>query len=664
MITKRIIPNHSTNPIELVVRDGVRAALTWSIYDEQASIFLSVPYRGAYGMGEKYNGFNQKGKRVINKVEEKFCFQGESTYCATPFFWTDTGIGLYIQTDEITEFDFQEQINIICPADAVVYVFTGNPCEIIGSYQELFGSVVLPPKWAFGPWISANRWNSQKDVENQIEKLREHDFPATVLVVEAWSDEATFYIFNGARYIPKPDGEALLYEDFDFSESPWTDPAGLIENLHEQGIRFVLWQIPVYKKPASDESECQQNNLDQEDAIKKGLCVFNQDKTPYTIPEGHWFSGSMIPDFTNPDTLHLWFNKRKYLLDIGVDGFKTDGGEFIYSNDVQFFDRTTGKRGKNNYAQKYTQAYHDFIGNERVLFSRAGYAGQHCTPILWAGDQQSQNDELRSALSAGLSAALSGILFWSFDIGGFAGQLPSLDLYRRATQMACFCPVMQWHSEPDGGQFKKLMPGYEGNNERSPWNIATAYSSPELLTELRFWYKLRMNLLPYIYSVAMFSAETGEPMMRPLVFDWSQDIGAIGVTDQYMLGESLMVAPVLEENVLVRSVYLPEGDWIHLFYRDIYEGGRVHDIPSNKYIPVFIKNGTGLALNALDEKSLGLFDGNSIDTKNHLHFLLAGETGSYAYKDDDGSNLNLSWVDGKLSVQGFCVNDYTWGFIN
>ena len=100
-----------------------------------------------------------------------------------------------------------------------------------------------------------------------------------------------------------------------------------------------------------------------------------------------------------------------------------------------------------------------------MIFSRAGFSGQHTVPCHWAGDQQSQNRELKSVLCAGLSAAASGILFWGIDLAGFAGALPTLDLYRRATQMACFLPIMQWHSEPDGGQFRELMPGGEGKVE-------------------------------------------------------------------------------------------------------------------------------------------------------------------------------------------------------
>ena len=185
-----------------------------------------------------------------------------------------------------------------------------------------------------------------KDAEQQIENLKKHDFPASILVLEAWSDEATFYIWNEAKYQPKPDGAALQYDDFDFSGSPWPDPKDMVDALHKAGLHLVLWQIPVYKKQGANEILNVQNTLDREDAVRRGLCVHLADGTPYTIPDGHWFSGSMIPDYTNPETVQTWFAKRQYLLDMGVDGFKTDGGEFIYRPDVRFMDGSDGKSGK------------------------------------------------------------------------------------------------------------------------------------------------------------------------------------------------------------------------------------------------------------------------------------------------------------------------------
>ncbi len=562
------------------------------MYRQGENLTVRLSYKGAYGMGEKYDRLNQKGNVVINQVREKFCFQGDKTYCPAPFFWTDSGFGLYADTCEVTSFTFGEnQIQITLPPQADIVVFSGTPEQIIREYMSIHGPAALPPEWTMGIWVSANRWNSQADVEALLGKLKQYDFPASVVVLEAWSDEATFYIWNGAKYTPVPNGQPLRYEDFDFSGSPWPDPKRMVQNLHDNGLKLLLWQVPVYKTQGEDEVRNRQNDLDRADAIQRQLCVTMPDGMPYTIPEGNWFPGSMVPDFTNPDTVESWFGKRQYLLDMGIDGFKTDGGEFIHSPDARFYDGSTGKEGVNRYARDYTQRYRDFVGGNGVIFSRAGFSGQHTVPCHWGGDQQSQNRELASVLKAGLSASASGMIFWGFDLAGFAGPLPTLDLYRRATQMACFCPIMQWHSEPDGGQFRELMPGGDGNNERSPWNMSQRYAAPDFLVEMRYWHKLHEALRPYLWKTAQECVRDSKPFMRPLVYEWPEDPLALNCEDEYLLGEDLLVAPLLEENQRSRKVYLPQGTWFDFFDKTEYRGGRTVTLSCDGRLPVFTRNG-------------------------------------------------------------------------
>ncbi|GHU15480.1 hypothetical protein FACS1894163_02320 [Spirochaetia bacterium] len=635
-----------------------------SLDEKQGTVILKIQlsYTGVYGMGEKYNALNQKGSRVVNAVEEHFCEQGEKTYCPAPFFFTDSGFGLFVDTGEITVFEFGEEITVKVPARAAyckVYLFAGLPAEIISDYMPLFGSAKLPPKWAFGPWISANHWNSQDAVEKQIQNLEKNNFPATVLVAEAWSDEATFYIFNGAKYTPKGGGAFHHYEDFDFSESPWPNPKGMIERLHAAGLHLILWQIPVYKAQNKTEKPCPQHDQDIQYAAEHGLCVMELGGNPYRIPAGNWFALSMIPDFTNPLTKRLWFAKRQYLLDIGVDGFKTDGGEFIYQEDIGFYNGYTGAEMKNRYAQSYTSAYTEFLPPGKTLFSRAGYSGQHTTPILWAGDQKSSFEELQSQLRAGLSAALSGIPFWGFDIAGFAGPLPGADLYLRATQMACFSPIMQWHSEPDGGQFRELLSSKTQNNERSPWNIAEVSGDTALLEKLRFYHILRMNLLPYIYSEAVDVVQNNTPLMRPLLYDFPYDKKTFVIEDEYMFGRSLLVAPVLKENAADRPVYLPEGLWYDLFSGDFFTGGGEVSVFAGGKIPVYIRSGCGIALNVGDDHALGSFAGNRMTPYRKLHFLLAGSHGSYHFSDDIGNDLTLQWQNNNWNFEGIITSDFT-----
>lgn len=636
------------------------AAISWMEEAGQIHLEISLPYEGAYGLGERFNGLNQKGKKLEIRVEEKFCYQGDTTYCPMPFFFTDTGFGFYADTSRVTEFEFSEKIYCLLPADIEIVIFTGTPESILSEYMDLCGRAVLPPDYAFGPWISANHWNSEEDVYTQMENLERYRYPASVLVMEAWSDEATFYTFNGA-VCTGGDKEKLTISDFDFGRSGrFKDPAEMIRRFHEKGLHLVLWQIPVYKRQGADEELSERNERDRQEALRDGLCVMNADNTPYEIPEGCWFAGSWIPDFTNPKTRQSWFGKRQYLLDIGVDGFKTDGGEFIYRDDVIFADGTTGKEGRNRYAADYLKAYTEFIGTGRILFSRAGYTGMHTVPMHWAGDHQSDNAEFVSTLHAGLSASMSGIIFWGFDIGGFAGPLPSLDLYRRATQMACFCPVMQWHSEPDGGQFRELMAGGSGNNERSPWNIAEAYGCPEFVDEMRYWHWLRINLLPYICSSARKCVEENRPFMRPLVYNWPGDSKAAAIEDEYCFGDGLLIAPLMEEDCTERQVYLPEGIWYDFFTKERTEGGRSITTAGGK-TGVFVREHQGIALQTEPGKRLGEPMERQELAHQDLHLILAGKSGEYVYLSD-GVPVRIIWDYPDVRVAGGDIDGLSWEF--
>lgn len=576
--------------------------------DENAVVRIETQYHGIYGLGEKFDSVNQKGKTVVNMVRERFCNQGDYTYCSIPFFMTDTGLGILTECKKASEFCFnQGDIILSVPTNAELLIWTGSPKDILqGLHEYMGGEMETPPKFAFGPWISANHWNCQEDLEEAAANLRKYDFPATVIVAEAWSDEATFYIFNGAEYKPKTNGEVVKYEDFDFSHSCyWHDPKGMIERLAQEGLNLVLWQIPVFKCMEKEYIEVtdpkeklayEQNRLDAEYAREHGLSVRSLEGAEYHIPKGNWFEGSTIPDWTNPQTKDFWFGKRRYLLDIGIKGFKTDGGEFIYSDSALFHNGDTGAEQKNAYSQGYVDSYREFVGSRNILFSRAGYTGAQRTPFLWAGDHMSTNDELKHAYYAAISAACSGILYWGYDIGGFAGALPTEDLYLRSTAFACFCPIMQWHSEPDGGQFKDILAGVDGNNERSPWNLDKIYHDPDFLEKTRYWHKLRMRLLPYIYKQADISAKTGIPMMRPVFWDCFEDGELLYHEDEYYFGEELLVAPLLEENATSRQVYLPKGKWEGFFSHTEYIGGTTVSSEEEKY-PVFIREGHEIEMN-------------------------------------------------------------------
>lgn len=600
---------------------------------------LALPCRSVYGMGERFTRVNQKGLSVHVEVLEKFCNQGEISYCPIPFFFTDSGYGIWIDGLTVSDFLFQDPIEIKVQADSMgklpdVYLFKGEPAQILSCYSELTGRPVPVPRWSLGPWMSANRWHTEAEVFEQVALMERYDIPNSVMVLEAWSDEATFYRFSEG-------GE-------------WQEPMSLSARLLEKGISLVLWQIPVFKR-LSDAAYHPVLAADWGYAVEHDLCIKKADGSPYLIPEDHWFSGSMLPDFTNPDTKKWWFEKRQYLLDAGVRGFKTDGGEFILSDDAVSFDGKTGLELRNAYALQYTKAYSEFIGKDRVLFSRAGYTGQQTRPIQWAGDQVSTWDELRHVLSAGLSIGLSGVPFWSFDIGGFAGPMPTPELYLRSLALSVFAPVMQWHSEPVGGQFAEQFPQSRGINDRSPWNMAAVYGEEDFIDRVRFWFRLRMNLLPYLEQQAKVSCSTGLPMMRHLILEYPEDESAAAVEDCFMLGD-ILIAPVIWPDTEVREVYLPEGMWTELFGLEVEDekgvclsctehagGQRLRVRCGRDRIPVFVRAGGCIALNLDDSLTLGSDVGNDTTSYRKLCFYPVGAMGESYFADDFGNEIRIRW---------------------
>ena len=560
----------------------VATCLGFDLWRDREGRVVRVKMRGALesryvlGTGERFDAVNQKGRGTNGRVAEKFTRQGYQTYLPVPFFLTEQGFGWYREGAIPAEFCFGNEFSITQEAEGtpftVDHILVGGPGKALQKYATLTGAPALPPDWAFGLWISANGWSNEREVRDQLAALKEYGYPAKVMVLEAWSDERTFYRWNDDGSFP--------------------DPEALVQDIRAAGLHLVLWQIPIIKhewkgQPGPFLTE------DNREAIEKGYCVRRPDGTPYRIPE-YWFHNSLLPDFTNPEAVSWWFGKRKHLLDMGVEGFKTDGGEFLYEKAARLYDGSTGLTARNLYSMQYVGAYHQFMkdgGVDGVTFSRAGYAGAQALPIHWAGDQLSLWSEFQAQLAAGISAGLSGVLFWGFDIGGFAGELPAKELYLRATAMGCFSPVMQWHAEPRSGQFFATH-GVAFNNDRSPWNLARRFGDPSILEVSRFFATLRDKLLPYLTQEARLCVESARPMMAHLCLDFPEDPEAWAAEDQYMLGRALLVAPVIEEHAAGRKVYLPEGCWEDFFTGEAYSGGQTVDCPCILMrLPVFERIG-------------------------------------------------------------------------
>ncbi|TAH75052.1 MAG: hypothetical protein EWM47_00665 [Anaerolineaceae bacterium] len=679
---------HLKTPFRLVIKkDGIdivdyepKFKLWVDKHDNtyQIETNLMMAASAFYGFGEKFDSVNQKGKSPLSYVVEQYSNQQEKTYFPIPFFFTDYQIGFLQHGTWKTQFflhDCTERMGNVrifsrCPKQGLLFsgeLLMGRPSEIIDDYTSKTGSPTLPPKWAFGPWVSSNGWNTQEEALEQVEKMNSLAIPATVMVLEAWSDEETFYIWNDAKYTPKEDGSAFSYKDFTFSpEGKWPNPKKFVDILHENNMELILWQIPVIKYEAAPHGK--QLDLDTEYAIENELCILNEDNSPYRITE-MWFGNSLMPDFTNEETFNWWFDKRKYLVtELGVAGFKTDGGEFLFDERAYLSDGRRIEEAHNDYPVLYGMAYHRFMkqtmGDKKgVTFSRAGYTGAQQYPIHWAGDQVSNFSELKAQLLAGLSLGLSGVPFWGFDIGGFAGDFPSTELYLRSTAFAAFAPIMQFHSEPRYGQYYMTQRNH-WNNDRSPWNMAIANKDDSIISIYRQYANLRMNMLPYLWREAEYCAETSRPMMAHLIYDYSSRQEVLDIEDEYMLGRDILVAPIIEEGSKGREVWLPPGKWYDFWDGNQYDGNTKQYVSCNyNRIPVFVRAESIIPMNLnhalwMGDESVEAAISNCCSKYERLCFFVY-EGKNMDFRDDMGTEIKINIADKQCIIDGKLSCDFT-----
>lgn len=547
------------------------------------------------GLGERFHALDQLGWAVDATVFEQYCDQGVRTYLPVPFAHVvgGAGWGFHVDTTRRVWFDIGRGDAsrlwvevLVDPEDPVVdlRLWDGSPSEVLAGFFDVVGAPASIPDWAYRPWISSNEWNTQERVEAEVERSLAEGVGVGAVVIEAWSDEGTIHIWRDAQYTPRHDGEPLRFEDFTFpADGAWPDPKGMIERLHAKGVKVILWQIPVV--PDHDLEDDEQLIADRVALLERGFAVLEEDGSPYRN-RGWWFPRALLPDFTRPEVREWWTEKRRYLLeDMGVDGFKTDGGEHTWGDELRFGDGTRGDLTNNRYPNLYARAFHELLertATDGLTFSRAGHAGAGSFPGHWAGDERSTWEAYRASVTAGLTAGASGIFSWSWDHGGFSGELPSAELYLRTGAMAVFSPIMQYHAEFNHHRTP--------SRDRTPWNVAEQSREPRALEVYRSLTELRERLVPYLAEQARRSVETAKPLLRALFFEWPHDERIWDFPLQYLLGDDLLVAPVTEPGATEWETYLPEGEWVDAWTGEQHGGGRVvsRAVPIDE-IPVYVR---------------------------------------------------------------------------
>ncbi|KRL60976.1 alpha-xylosidase [Latilactobacillus fuchuensis] len=488
-----------------------------------------------YGLGERFTPFVKNGQ-VVNTWNADGGTGSEQSYKNIPFYITNQGYGVFVNQSENVSYEVASEnvsrVQFSVPGESLEYyvIYGATPKEILKKYTDLTGKPALPPAWSFGLWLSTSFTTdySEKTVMKFIDGMQERDIPLDVFHFDC------FWM------------KGFEWTNFEWDRQKFPDPEGMLRRIHEKGVKVCVWLNPYIGQKS------RLFKIGQE----KGYFIKRQDGNVWQWDM--WQAGQGIVDFTNPQAVEWYKGYLRELMDMGVDSFKTDFGERIPTEDVVYYDGSSPEKMHNYYTYLYNQTVFEVLQekkglNEAVLFARSATVGSQKFPVHWGGDNLSRYASMADSLRGGLSFLLSGFGFWSHDIGGFEDNATA-DIYKRWTQFG----LLSSHSR------------YHGNIEyRVPWNY-----DDEAVAVTRKFVKNKLAMMPYLFSEAVQTHQTGVPLMRPVFLEFDQDQNVGHLATQYMLGSQLMVAPIFNDQGTVKY-YLPNGVWTNLLTHQVY------DVPEN-----------------------------------------------------------------------------------
>ena len=510
-----------------------------------------------YGLGERFTPFVKNGQ-VVEMWNEDGGTASEIAYKNIPFYITNKGYGVLLDNESDAAYEIAsekvEHVQFSVEGERLDYfVINGHtPKGTIQKYTELTGKPALPPAWSFGLWLTTSFTTNYDEATTSsfIQGMEDRDIPLHVFHFDCYWMEA--------------------YEWCNFTWDPKTfpDPKGMLQRYHEKGLKICVWINPYIGQKSPLFREGMENGY----LVKKT----NGDVWQTDL----WQAGMGLVDFTNPGAVAWYTDKLKTLLDMGVDCFKTDFGERIPVKDIAYFDGSDPVKMHNYYTQLYNRTVFELLERERgigeaVLFARSATVGGQQFPAHWGGDCSASYPSMAETLRSGLSLACGGFGFWSHDISGFESTAPA-DIYKRWCQFG----LLSSHSRLHGS-----------SSYRVPWLF-----DEEACDVLRKFVKLKCTLMPYLYEQAVQAHRDGTPMMRPMFVEFPEDRACEPLDKQYMLGDSLLVAPIFKASGEV-EYYLPEGTWYNLLTGKKVQGGRwqkeVHDYQS---MPLLVRPNSILAV--------------------------------------------------------------------
>ena len=516
-----------------------------------------------YGLGERFSAFVKNGQSV-DIWNEDGGTSTEQSYKNIPFYISNKGYGVFVNHPERVSFEVATEmvtkVEFSVPGENLDYFLINGPTmkEVLMRYTDITGKPSLPAPWTFGLWLSTSFTTNydEKTVNSFVDGMFDRKIPLSVFHFDCfWMKD-------------------FHWTDFLWDERVFPDPEGMLSRMKAKGLKICVWINPYIA----------QESVMFDEGMEGGYFLKRPDGSVWQWDM--WQPGMAIVDFTNPEAKKWYQKKLEALVDMGVDCFKTDFGERI-PTDCVYYDKKNPEKMHNYYTYLYNEAVFEVLEkkkgkDEAVLFARSATAGGQKFPVHWGGDCWSDYESMEESLRGGLSLQLSGFGFWSHDIGGFENT-STADVYKRW----CAFGLLSSHSRLHGS-----------TSYRVPW----AYDD-EAVDVLRSFVRLKARLMPYLWKTALTAHNEGIPSMRAMVLSYTNDKMCNYLDKQYMLGDSLLVAPIFNDEG-IGEYYLPKenGIWTDFFTGRQQEGG---DWYTRTYayteIPLMVRPNTVLPLGNSEE---------------------------------------------------------------
>lgn len=523
--------------------------------------------------GEKLYGMGQYQQPYLDVKGCTLELAQRNSQASVPFVLSNNGYGFLWNNPAIGQVSFGKNVTewtAVSTKQMDYWITAGDtPAEIEEAYADATGKVPMMPDYGTGFWQCKLRYMTQDEILEVAREYKRRKLPISVIVVDYfhWPNQG----------------------DWKFDTDFWPDPKAMVEELKEMGIELMVSIWPTVEETSENYKEMEELGYLTRSEHGKRLGQLNV---------------ASVIDVTNPDARkYVWEKIKKNYYDLGIKIFWLDeaepeltGYEFSHYRYFRGADMEVGNMYPKEYARMAYEGMEEEGQENIVNLLRCAWAGsQKYGTLVWSGDIDSSFRSLRSQLAAGLNMGISGLPWWTTDIGGFHGGNINDEKFKevllRWFEFGAFCPVMRLH-----GFREPFIPGLSesggGKHRSGSPNEVWTYGD-EVLRICTKYLELRETIRPYVTELMKEAHEKGTPVMRPLFYDYPEDTKAWEIEDEYMFGPDMLVAPILYEDMRERTLYLPEGDWVDINSKTEYKGGDFVTVAAPlDTLPVFVKRGT------------------------------------------------------------------------